>query len=398
MAYVDDRFVHDADAHILETAEFLAEFASAPIKSHLFGFDGSAAVATTAQALEVTLAQQRDPEYRARDAAEIMQRKNWDATGALFKEDRPAALDHLGFASQLIFNTFVNGHMAELEAGAANMDLDLIYGVAEAHNRAMLDFCSVDARLLPTAYVPLADFERTRQLASQVIADGFSGLLIPSACPAHHSPSHTGLFPLWAMAEEAGLPILFHVGGGGTLLDPNYFRNGLPVPPDFHGGAENFRSVDYMAIPTPVMQTLATLIIDGIFEHHPKLMFGVIEQGAGWIPSWMRYLDSAYDAFARHEERLQALTLRPSEYVKRQLRATPYPTEDVGWIVREAGSEIPLFSSDYPHVEGGRNPIKRFDASLSEADDATRELFYHANFADLMGTRLSARLKSAARA
>ena len=168
MAYVENLFIHDADAHIMETAEFLAEFASAPIKSHLFGFDGSASVATTAQELEGTLAQHRDPEYRARDGAEIMQRKNWDATGALFKEDRPAALDHLGFASQLIFNTFVNGHMAELEASASN--LDLIYGVAEAHNRAMLNFCSVDARLLPTAYVPLADFERTRQLASEVIA------------------------------------------------------------------------------------------------------------------------------------------------------------------------------------------------------------------------------------
>jgi uncharacterized protein len=35
-------------------------------------------------------------------------------------------------------------------------------------------------------------------------------------------------------------------------------------------------------------------------------MFGVIEQGAGWLPSWMRYLDSAHAAFARMEERLQA--------------------------------------------------------------------------------------------
>jgi predicted TIM-barrel fold metal-dependent hydrolase len=111
----------------------------------------------------------------------------------------------------------------------------------------------------------------------------------------------------------------------------------------------------------------------------------------------MRYLDSAFNAFARHEERLQALSLRPSEYVTRQLRATPYPTEDVGWIVREAGAEIPLFSSDYPHVEGGRNPIKRFEASLGEFDPATRELFYHANFAELMGTGLSARLEASTR-
>jgi predicted TIM-barrel fold metal-dependent hydrolase len=389
MPYVEGRVVHDADAHIMETAEFLAQFAPERIRGHLLGFDGSAAVATPARQVEKVLARHADPDYRARDAEELMSRKNWAATGAYFKADRPKALDLLGFSSQLVFNTFVNGHMARLER--TSTDLDLVYGVAETHNRAMLDFCSSDRRLLPTAYVPLADFERTRALASDCIAQGFSGLLVPSQCPRTHSPSHTGLLPLWRAAEEAGLPILFHVGGGGVLLDPNYFVNGLPVPPDFHGGAENFRSVDYMAIPTPVMQTLATLLIDGVFHDHPNLKFGVIEQGAGWIPSWMRYLDSAYDAFARHEERLQRLTMRPSEYVRRQLRATPYPTEDVGWIVREAGAEIPLFSSDYPHVEGGRNPIKRFETTLVEATPGVRDAFYRGNFADLMGSALPAR-------
>jgi uncharacterized protein len=389
MAYVEGRVVHDADAHIMETAELLAGFASERVKSHLLGFDGSAAVATSVKELERLLARHQDPAYRAADEAEILLRKNWAATGAYFKNDRPKALDLLGFASQLVFNTFVNGYAAKLER--TSDDLDLIYGVADAHNRAMLDFCGVDARLLPTAYIPLADFQRTRAIAERAVADGFSALLIPSACPRGHSPSHTDLAPLWSIAEDAGVPIVFHVGGGGVLLDPNYFVNGLPVPPDFHGGAENFRSVDYMAIPTPVMQTLATLIIDGIFERHERLMFGVIEQGAGWIPSWMRYLDSAYDAFLRHEERLQKLSLRPSDYVRRQLRATPYPTEDVGWILREAGPEIPMFSSDFPHVEGGRNPIKRFETTLDDAADHIRRGFYRDNFASLMGRALGAR-------
>jgi predicted TIM-barrel fold metal-dependent hydrolase len=339
------------------------------------------AFATTSWASTRARRSRREPSGSAR--------RSTDATGALFKQDRPAALDHLGFASQLIFNTFLNGHLSHLES--TSDDLDLIYGIAEAHNRTMLDFCSVDARLLASAYVPLADFDRSRELAERAARDGFAGLVVPSACPRTHSPSHTGLFPVWRTAEQAGIPVLFHVGGGGRLLDPNYFVNGLPVPPDFHGGAENFRSVDYMAIPTPVMQTLATLIIDGILEDHPTLMFGVIEQGASWMPSWMRYLDSAYDAFLRHEARLQRLSLRPSEYVRRQVRATPYPTEDVGWIAREAGPEIPLFSSDYPHVEGGRNPIKRFDASLASSDERTRTGFYCDNFSDLMGPQLEAR-------
>ncbi len=95
----------------------------------------------------------------------------------------------------------------------------------------------------------------------------------------------------------------------------------------------------------------------------------MIEQGAIWLPSWMRQMESAFDAFVRHEERLQQLSMRPSDYVRRQIRATPYPTEDVGWIIEQAGPEVCLFSSDYPHVEGGRRPIERFEASLADTAD-----------------------------
>jgi predicted TIM-barrel fold metal-dependent hydrolase len=44
-----------------------------------------------------------------------------------------------------------------------------------------------------------------------------------------------------------------------------------------------------------------------------------------------------------------------------------------------------MFSSDYPHVEGGRKPIERFEASLGDASEAVRDRFYKDNFLDLMG-------------
>jgi predicted TIM-barrel fold metal-dependent hydrolase len=143
-----------------------------------------------------------------------------------------------------------------------------------------------------------------------------------------------------------------------------------------------------MAIPTAPMQTLATMIFDGVLERFPGLRLGVIEQGASWVPSWMKFMESAFEAFRKGEERLQKLSLRPSDYVRRQVRVTPYPAEDVGWIVRESGDEVCLFSSDYPHVEGGRNPIRRFEGSMGELSEAQRQRFYHDNFVDLMGSQL----------
>jgi predicted TIM-barrel fold metal-dependent hydrolase len=253
----------------------------------------------------------------------------------------------------------------------------------------MIEFCADDFRLLPTCYVPLVDLDQAPALADEAIAMGASALLVASGCPPGHSPSHIGLDPVWARAQEAEIPIVFHVGGTGDLIDASYFCNGLPIPPDFHGGEENFRSVDYMGIPGPPAQTLATMIFDGVLERFPDLRIGVIEQGAIWVPSWMRQMESAFEAFVKHEERLRALSMRPSDYVRRQVRFTPYPTEDVGWIIEQAGHEVCLFSSDFPHVEGGRRPVERFEASLGDANEDIRRRFYCDNFLDLMGSAAS---------
>jgi predicted TIM-barrel fold metal-dependent hydrolase len=141
-----------------------------------------------------------------------------------------------------------------------------------------------------------------------------------------------------------------------------------------------------MGIPRPPEQTLATMIFDGVLDRFPELRIGVIEQGAVWVPSWTRQMESAFEAFVKHEERIRALEMRPTEYVRRQIRFTPYPTEDVGWIVEQSGPEVCMFSSDYPHVEGGRRPVERFEASLADASDDVRRMFYCDNFLDLMGT------------
>lgn len=383
--YAGEAVIHDADAHIMEEPDWMLPFADPGVREKLRPVFVASVKPGEESQLDVWRRRHADPERRPQLEAEIMLRKNWSAIGSFLREDRPRALDLLGFKSQLVFNTFTNHYLFEAEHKG---DFEFAYGLARAHNRAMVEFCSVDPRLLPTAYVPLADFERSRAIAEESIAMGAKALLVPSGCPPGHSPSHIGLFPVWAQAEEAGLPIVFHVGGGGRLLDPSYFENGLPPVPDFHGGAENFRSVDYMAIPYPPMQTLATMIFDRVFDHFPGLKAGVIEQGAVWVPGWMRSMDTSFEAFRRNEERLQKLELRPSEYVRRQIRATPYPAEPVGWIIEQAGEEVCLFSSDWPHVEGGRNPIRRFESSMEGLSEPARARFYRENFVDLMGRGL----------
>ena len=158
--------------------------------------------------------------------------------------------------------------------------------------------------------------------------------MIPWACPKFHSTSHIGFDPIWALAQEAEVPILFHVGTADFVLPKSHAVNGLPKVKDFHGGEENFRSISYMAISSGPMQALSLLILDGILDRFPNLMFGVIELGSVWVPGFMKQLDSAFEAFGRHEERLQNLKLKPSEYITRQVRLQ-YPTEPTGWVIRK---------------------------------------------------------------
>ena len=403
MPYIEDRIVHDADAHIMETPTWLRDHADPAVRDRIEPLrltsgnelrqtgDVDSQLTDLRSTFERLAARHASEEYRADEAAEIMNRKNFAATGSFVAEDRVRALDLIGVRSQLVFNTFHNSRLHDWEHPVGDaVDLEIAYGTARAHNRGMAEFCSVDDRLLATMYVPLADFDRAAAMAEEAIEMGAAALLVASGCPAGHSPSHRGLDPVWARAVEADLPVVFHVGGTGELIDPMYFQNGLPVPPDFHGGDENFRCVDYMGIPGPPAQTIATMIFDGVFERFPGLRIGVIEQGAVWVPSWMRQMESAFDAFGRHEERLRELSLRPSDYVRRQMRFTPYPTEDVGWIVDQAGAEVPLFSTDFPHVEGGRRPVERFESSLDAAgaSDDARDRFYRRNFVELMGAGL----------
>ena len=45
-----------------------------------------------------------------------------------------------------------------------------------------------------------------------------------------------------------------------------------------------------------------------------------------------------------------------------------------------------MFSTDYPHLEGGRNPLGRVDKSTAELVESDRDRFFRANFEDLMGS------------
>ena len=130
------------------------------------------------------------------------------------------------------------------------------------------------------------------------------------------------------------------------------------------------------------------LVLDGVLERHPTLHGGAIEMGAGWVPAMLRRLDHAVQIWQRSEPRLGTFARTPSEQAADQLRFTPYPFEDVGWLCAQSDPSLYLFSSDYPHAEGGRDPIGRFDRSLAAADQTTRRRLLRRQRGVLVGAGL----------
>jgi predicted TIM-barrel fold metal-dependent hydrolase len=383
MPYAEGRTYYDADSHLMELGDWLSQYADPRVRDRIRPLELGGAGAMAEAAVRAAEQRRDNPDAAIAFDANVMGPKGWNALGAFDAGERSRALDLLGFESQLVFSTFAGTQFL-------SDDLEVLYGGTRAHNRAMVDFCHEDRRLIPVGFVPLTDPDLAREAVEEAIAMGCGAILVPSVPPRDASPTHPRYWPVWAVLEESGVPFMLHVGGGGRPLRRAFHENGKPPVTDFLGGGENIRSKDYMALHHPPEIFLACMVLDGIFEQFPGLRGGCIEQGALWVVGLMQRLDIAQATFRKTEPALR-LPLKPSEYLRRQVKFTPFPTEPVGWLIEQAGPELFCFSSDYPHPEGGHDPLGRFEASLVGVDDSAKQRFYTTNYAEMMGPVLAAR-------
>lgn len=380
MTYAGNRVVFDADSHLMELPDWLGEFADPDVRDRLrplsqaLGKAGGRLAEDAVRAAEARRSARTEvAEQELRD--NLLKLKGWHAIGAFDPAERSRALDELGFAAQMVFSTFAPTQYT-------GKDMDLVVGGTRAHNRAMAAFCAHDPRLLAVGFVPWLGPETTTRLVAEALDEGCRVMHLPSAPGEGVSPTHPDYDGLWALLQEREIPMVTHIGSGGRLVPPQFHDNGLPVT-DFLGGGENIRSKDFMAIHMPTELFFSCLVLDGVLTRFPRLMVGSIEQGASWVVPWLRRLDQSL-SFAKTESRLRELELKPSELVRRQMRFTPWPQEPIGWMIEQAGEELFLFSSDYPHPEGTKDPIARFESNLGDLSPRARDRFYADNFAQLV--------------
>ena len=379
MPYAEGRTFFDADSHIMELPGFLSDFVDPGLRDRIPPLSVSSGGPMAERMVNYMKAGGHPAEKVVELERDVIGgAKNYEALGAFNSRERSQALDLLGFHAQWVFSTFSPDQILPAK------DVEARYGACRAHNRAIAAFCADDPRLLPVAFLSLEDPERAAVEIDAALALGCSAVWIPAAPCGGRSPGHDDLDPIWARLADAGMPFLLHVGGQRIQIRNDYMNTGRPQPKDWLGGAENVRSKDITVLHQAAEEFLSVMVLDGVLERHRNLRGGAIELGATWVPGMVRRLDHAASIWARSEPELRNFTRPPAQQVREQLAFTPYPFEDVGALIRDSSPELYLFSSDYPHSEGGRNPIGRFEASLGDLSESVREQFYSGNFAKLV--------------
>ena len=388
MTYAHREQIYDADTHMMERPDWIAEFSDSAIKSHLQPFVGGkeeilkqvdAAIKSFKER-----ASNQDISNKANKNFMSMEHKGWNGLGAFDSKERKLANDLLGFDAYILFPT------SSFNQVIAAKEQKILMGGIQALNRGLATFCKEDKRMFPTAYIPLGlGPDIAKKFVDEAISMDFSIILIDTVAPRGQiSFTHPDYNTFWATVQDADLSVTLHVGadGGYSPVPKSFYENKKKVPTHVEGDAPN-DALAYMAIQYNAELFLSAMIFDGVLERFPNLRIGVVELGASWIISWMKHLDQSYKAFRKFQD-LSQLKLLPSEYVLRQIKVTPFAGEDIGWILNSGAEDLLMFASDYPHHEGTDDPIGRFERTMEKVDENQRSKFYTKNFKSLLGSHL----------
>ena len=378
VSYAGERVVFDADSHLMELPDFLSRNVERSMRTRIPSLDDIRLADVGERMRSYGGARGHSSETVAERLAlgdRITYGPKWhDALGAFNGKERGLALDLLGFERQVVFSSFCATKIF------AARQVDVRYAAAAAHNRSMAEFCDGDSRLIGVALAPLDDPQRAGSLIDEALALKLGAIWIPSRAPGGRSPGHPEHDSIWRRLAETGTPFILHVGSSTLAIADEWMNDGHSERQSARGRAEVIGAKDLAVIFHSAQRFISVLVLDGVLEKFPNLKGGVIELGAGWVPDTIRRLDHAVDIWSRSEPHLGEFERKPSEQFSEQLRFTPYPFEDVGALIRESAPELYLFSSDYPHAEGGRDPIGRFSRSLAGIAEADQARFFADNF------------------
>jgi predicted TIM-barrel fold metal-dependent hydrolase len=237
-------------------------------------------------------------------------------------------------------------------------------------------------RLIPIALIDVSDVDWAIAEITRMRAAGSRAFQV-RAEPVSETKSlaHPDLDRLWSAAEDLGMAVVFHIAGGRAELKRGWF---------FNGGDPSHFAILHLVNGSVVPQiALAALLIEGVFERHPGLVVIVEELGISWLPHFMSTIDSLaggpYGQLFGMAESDYRLPLKPSEYMRRQVRVTPLVSADpLRPTLDLVPEEMLVFSSDFPHQEGREDAVALCKDQMADRSSEAQGRFFGDSIAELL--------------
>jgi len=247
--------------------------------------------------------------------------------------------------------------------------------LCRAVNDWLAEYCAHDReRLLGIGTLPMTDAGDALAEARRCVEElGFRGVWRRpehfGSLPQLHDEAYE---PLWSYLEDANVAFAVHPGISGLVpydqLRSHYDDYFTPLH------AAHFVLEHLLAI--------TTFVAYGILERHPGLRVAFLESGAVWALGYVHRLDEHHELFGFDRG---ALTLRPSEYFRRQCFVSVEDAEPGLAGLLDVYPECVVFASDYTHADGTFPGSTRSLLESDQLDAATRERVLRANARRLYG-------------
>lgn len=218
-------------------------------------------------------------------------------------------------------------------------DQELQLALCRAYNDWLAEYCKADpSRLIGIALLPLGDVTASiRELERCTEDHGFRGAFVRPNPYRGRNLQNPAYEPFWDCAESLGVPVTVHEGISDSLPTLGRERSENPVLQHL------------MSHPFEQMAACAGLILHGVLERHPRLNFVFLESGCGWLTYWLERMDGHAQTWSH---KLDALTMRPSEYFHRQCFVSMDPDDGCApGVLRDVGTDCLVWASDYPHTD-----------------------------------------------
>lgn len=244
--------------------------------------------------------------------------------------------------------------------------------VIRACNEWLADTCDeAGGRLLPVTALEYGDLDFVADELRRMRARGSRIFLVPAYPVNGVPPSHASWDRVWGTACDLGMVPMLHTGFERMHFDPGWANQS--------GDATLLRMLGGAHRHVAPMTLINALVYSGVFERFPDLTLLLAEVGTGWLPFLHREIDDRVSPVAELFVGGWDQPLRPSEYLARNVKATPLSggnDSPLTKIMAELPEEMIVFSSDFPHFEGFTDPMGHYEKALAELDPATRARFF----------------------